>query len=101
MGQYSREQRRVKLKVLIAWEKPWPSYVKLNVDGSAKGQPGEVTGGGIICDDKGNWIVGFTYKVGVLFSLTTELWALYQRLKLCWERGFKKELRMPTVSRSS
>ncbi|EOY16215.1 Uncharacterized protein TCM_035058 [Theobroma cacao] len=67
---YSRKQSKLKHEVLIASKKPEHSYVKLNVDGSAKGQLGTATAGGIIRDGHSNWILGFTYKIGISFFLT-------------------------------
>ncbi|EOY25252.1 Uncharacterized protein TCM_016625 [Theobroma cacao] len=78
-----RAQSRMKSEIMISWEKRNHSFVKLNVDGSAQGQSGLAAAGGLIMDEYGHWIVGFTYKIGITFSLTTELWAMYHGLKLC------------------
>lgn len=39
---------------LVAWSKPSLGYVKLNVDGSYRGNPGSCGGGGVIQDEFGN-----------------------------------------------
>ncbi|EOX97295.1 Uncharacterized protein TCM_006364 [Theobroma cacao] len=78
----NKAQEKLKNEVLISWNKPSPTFVKLNVDGSPKGQPGEAVAGGIIPDDTGEWIVGFIHKIGTTFSPNAELWALFQGLKL-------------------
>ncbi|EOY33605.1 Uncharacterized protein TCM_041535 [Theobroma cacao] len=49
---------------MIVGEKLKQRYVKLNIDGSAKGQSGMAAAGGLIKDENGNWIVGFTFKIG-------------------------------------
>lgn len=85
-----KENHRLKQEVLIAWEKHKNGYVKLNVDGSAKGQPGLAASGGVIRDEYGNWIAGFCQKIGITFSLTAEPWGIYQGLTLCWNRGLRK-----------
>lgn len=46
----------VKKESLISWELPKHSFVKLNVDGSARGQPMLVAAGGVIRDEVGNWL---------------------------------------------
>ncbi|EOY04279.1 Non-LTR retroelement reverse transcriptase-like [Theobroma cacao] len=85
-----REHDAVKKDILISWELPKHSYVKLNVDGSAKGQPGMAAAGGVIRYEVGNWLLGFNYKIGISCSLQAELWALYWGLTLCWDKGFRK-----------
>lgn len=40
------------------WDKPSPGWLKLNVDGSAKG--GEITGVGIVRNHDGDITVGFS-----------------------------------------
>ena len=44
----------------IWWERPPQGWMKLNIDGSAKGNPDLVGCGGVIRDDSGQWIVGFS-----------------------------------------
>lgn len=85
-----RHQRPMKQEMLIAWQPPQHSFVKLNVDGSVTGQPSLVASRGLLRDENGRWILGFTYKVGISFALMSELWALYWGLKLCWDKGYKK-----------
>ncbi|EOY16691.1 Polynucleotidyl transferase, putative [Theobroma cacao] len=86
----NKTQQRVKRDVSISWKKPNKTFVKLSADGSARGQPGGAATGGIIRDDKGEWMLGFIHKIGITFSLNAELWALLQGLNLCWRRGFRK-----------
>ncbi|OMO70991.1 hypothetical protein CCACVL1_18527 [Corchorus capsularis] len=80
---------KLKHELLISWQRPAASFVKVNVDGSAKGNPGLSAAGGLIRDMQANWICGFTYRVGISSSLVAELWAIYHGLSLCWERGFR------------
>ncbi|EOY16798.1 Uncharacterized protein TCM_035679 [Theobroma cacao] len=90
LGFLRREHDAVKKEILISWELPKHLYVKLNVDGSARGQPEMATVGGVITDEVGNWLLGFNYKIGISCSLQVELWALYWGLTLCWDKGFRK-----------
>ena len=41
------------------------------------------SGGGLIRDELGNWVVGFTRKLGRMNSFTAEVWALRDGLLLC------------------
>ena len=67
----------------VRWEKPSTSWVKLNTNGSANASSGSTEGGGLIRDDRGNWIMGFTRKIGKTNSFLAETWALRDGLLLC------------------
>ncbi|KAK9990593.1 hypothetical protein SO802_025578 [Lithocarpus litseifolius] len=69
----------------IKWEKPNTGWVKLNTDGSADVASGTAGGGGLIRDDRGNWIMGFTRKIGKANCFLAEMWALRDGLLLCNE----------------
>ena len=43
----------------IRWERPPQGWMKLNIDGSANGNPGLAGCGGVIRDDARRWIVVF------------------------------------------
>ena len=62
--------------------------MKLNTDGSSLGNPGIAGGGGLIRDDYGRWIVGFSRRIGVTSCFLAELWALRDGLRLCVSRKF-------------
>ncbi|EOY03992.1 Uncharacterized protein TCM_019225 [Theobroma cacao] len=79
-------------EIPASWVKPNLSYVKLNMDGSAKGQPKNAVAGGLVKDEKGNWLLGFAFNIVTSFSLGAELWAILKGLELCWDRGFRKVL---------
>ena len=64
----------------IKWERPIVGWLKLNTDGSSLGNPGLATWGGVIRDGNGNWVVGFTRKIGNTSSFMAELWALHDGL---------------------
>ncbi|KAE8695670.1 hypothetical protein F3Y22_tig00110694pilonHSYRG00213 [Hibiscus syriacus] len=46
--------------------------------------------GGIIQNDQGEWIFGFSRSLGVCSPFWTELWALHDGLKHVWSLGFRK-----------
>ncbi|GLU21496.1 hypothetical protein SLE2022_376300 [Rubroshorea leprosula] len=62
--------------------------MKLNTDGSSLGNPGPYGAGGIFRDHHGNWIVGHSRNVGIAPSLTAELWAIRDGLRLAVDKGF-------------
>lgn len=67
----------------VKWEKPELGWLKLNTDGSWNATSSKASGGGLIRDELGNWVVGFTRKLGRMNSLTAEVWALRDGLLLC------------------
>ncbi|XVF26187.1 hypothetical protein REPUB_Repub13aG0277500 [Reevesia pubescens] len=87
LGKFSAKLR---YEAFISWSKPLTDFVKINVDGSVRGQPRFATTGGVLRDEHGMWISGFTYRIGVACILTAELWAVFQGLLLSWDRGFQK-----------
>ena len=67
----------------IRWEKPDLGWLKLNTDGSFDDLSGVAGGGGLIRDEQGNWLAGYTRKVGRANSFVAEAWALRDGLMLC------------------
>ena len=63
--------------------------MKLNIDGAAKGTPGEASSAGVFRNALSQWIRGFAFHVGIDFALTTELKAILTGLQIAWECGFK------------
>ncbi|GKV53477.1 hypothetical protein SLEP1_g59999 [Rubroshorea leprosula] len=76
--------------VFVGWNPPPPGVVKLNTDGSAVTNPGNAGAGGIFRDDLGNWLLGFYRNIGYTSSLSAELWALRDGLKLAVDKGFSQ-----------
>lgn len=73
----------------IRWERPRSGWRKLNTDGSSLGNPGLVGGGGVIRDEIGNWVAGFSRRIGVTSSFEAELWALRDGLTICVDKNFQ------------
>ena len=68
---------------LVRWEKPPSGWTKLNTDGAALGNPGVAGCGGIVWDERGNWVAGFARKIRIASSFKAELWGLRDGLTLC------------------
>ncbi|GKV13012.1 hypothetical protein SLEP1_g24089 [Rubroshorea leprosula] len=73
---------------LFAWSKPSFGCIKLNTDGASEGNPGPAGAGGVFRDHLGNFIIGFSRKVGFATSLAAELWAIRDGLLIAIHRGF-------------
>ena len=56
----------------VRWEKPSSGWMKLNMDGSSNASLGSAGGGILIRDEWGNWILGFTRRIGNANSFMTE-----------------------------
>lgn len=74
---------------LIKWHFPMPGHLKLNTDGCSKGNPGRASFGGVLRDDRGEWIMGFYGKLPNCASLEAELWGIYRGLKAISDRDLK------------
>ena len=57
---------------------------KLNTDGSFMGSSGQVGCGGVVRDEHGGWVAGFTRHIGATSSFVAELWGLREGLNLCY-----------------
>lgn len=63
--------------------KPPEGWVKLNTDGSVDGDSGLACCGGVIRDAEGQWLRGFSKKIGTTTSFAAELWGLRIGLLIC------------------
>ena len=68
---------------LVRWEKPPSGWTKSNTDGASLGDSGVAGCGGIVRDEKGNWVAGFTRRIGITNSFKAELWGLQDGLTMC------------------
>lgn len=69
--------------IQVKWFAPPVNWYKVNSDGSSLGNPGLTGGGGLIRNDKGEWIRGFARAIGSTTSAAAELWALRDGIRLC------------------
>ena len=65
-------------------------WLKLNTDGAANGVLGLAGGGGVVRDENGNWVIGFSRRLGKASSFLAELWALRDGLLLCQQLNSPK-----------
>ncbi|KAF7805280.1 non-LTR retroelement reverse transcriptase-like [Senna tora] len=69
----------------IKWNPPCNGWIKLNVDGSYWQHTDTISCGGVLRDEQGRWIKGFTKKMGRGNSNLAEAWAVLTGLKMAWD----------------
>ncbi|KAJ0074622.1 hypothetical protein Patl1_37562 [Pistacia atlantica] len=75
---------------LIYWRKPAEGWIKLNVDGCCRGNPGNCGGGGVIQDVRGIFRRAFSSSFGHGTNNEAELRALLAGISLCKKLGFNQ-----------
>lgn len=76
----------------IGWKPPPPSFFKLNTDGSARGNPGMASVGGLLRDPRGAWVGSFSRAICFTNSMAAELWGLRDGLVLAKNLNIRKLL---------
>lgn len=76
----------------IGWKPPPPSFFKLNTDGSARGNPGMASVGGLLRDHRGAWVGSFSRAICFTNSMAAELWGLRDGLVLAKNLNIRKLL---------
>ena len=66
----------------VRWERPPEGRSKLNTDGAVMGSTGLAGCGGIVRDNHGGWLAGFSRRIWITNSFMTELWGLRDGLIL-------------------
>ncbi|KAM5585435.1 MATH domain and coiled-coil domain-containing protein [Rosa sericea] len=61
---------------------------RLNVAGSRGIGSRSIGGGGVIRNEKGEWVAGFAENLGTGRVVEAKLWALYRGLELAWKSGW-------------
>ncbi|XP_010522729.1 PREDICTED: uncharacterized protein LOC104801226 isoform X2 [Tarenaya hassleriana] len=74
----------------LSWMPPPSKWVKLNVQRTLKPESDLTGSAGIARDESGRWVCGYVVNLKNLSELSADLWAVYQGLKLLWDRGFRK-----------
>ncbi|CAL2237692.1 unnamed protein product [Prunus armeniaca] len=79
------------LRNLQSKRKIAPTYgvCKINTDGSRNSDSRFIGAGGLLRDNYGAWIKGFSVNLGVGSVLEVELWGIFWGLHLAWEAGFR------------
>lgn len=75
---------------IVKWLKPAEGSVKLNVDGSYRGNLGRMGAGGIIHDNKANMLLAFLVGLGHGTHNAAEFMAVLYGLQYCKEMGLMK-----------
>lgn len=77
-------------EVVIRWEPPRTGFVKINTDGAAHYTTGKATAGGLCRGENGQWLFGFSARLGNVSAQQAEVQAIWQGLEMAWTRGFRK-----------
>ncbi|KAL4378986.1 hypothetical protein GQ457_02G000930 [Hibiscus cannabinus] len=80
------------LQTKTRWLKPPLGWCKLNTDGAVSVRNGEASCGGVVRDNLGGWLIGFSKKIGICSTFEAELWGLYEGLSAAWMIGVDKLL---------
>ncbi|KAL4359579.1 hypothetical protein AHAS_Ahas08G0091500 [Arachis hypogaea] len=83
-------QRRGRIERNVQWNPPPAGWIKLNSDGTTQGNLGTIGCGGILRDEEGRWIAGFSHKIGVGTAFMAELCGVKKGLEITWTMGFRK-----------
>lgn len=78
--------RQVKL---VTWKFPGTGKIKLNTDGSSRGNPGPAGFGGVFKEERGHWVLGFYGRLADCTSLEAELWGIFRGLELVQSQGME------------
>ena len=73
----------------IRWHPPPSPFLKLNMDGSALGNPRLAGVGGVLRDHWSRWISSFSLHVGLATNNLAELAAVRRGLEMAWDKGTK------------
>ncbi|GAU51253.1 hypothetical protein TSUD_412460, partial [Trifolium subterraneum] len=74
----------------IKWIYPAKGWVCLNTDGAAKSDTGIAGCGGILRNDNGIWICGFSKFLGNTSAYMAEVWGLYEGLSMARNLGIER-----------
>ncbi|KAL4597620.1 hypothetical protein ACB092_11G002700 [Castanea dentata] len=69
------------------WERPGQGKLKLNIHGLAQWHSGLAGGGGVLRDDQGNWVLGYSRKIGRTTTILAGWQALRDGLHLCLSKN--------------
>ncbi|XP_048422897.1 probable LRR receptor-like serine/threonine-protein kinase At4g29180 [Pyrus x bretschneideri] len=71
----------------LLWRSPSQSWIKINIDGAARGSPGVATFGGIFWDFTGHSLGCFAGSISLASSLDAELRVVIHVVSLAWYKG--------------
>lgn len=61
--------------------------IKVNVDGSSLSNPGRSDFGGLIRNNNGDWLLGFSEFCGITSCLAAELYVIFHGLRVAYDAG--------------
>ncbi|GAU36490.1 hypothetical protein TSUD_316160 [Trifolium subterraneum] len=73
----------------VAWIPPTATCLKLNNDGFSFENPGCAGFGGLIRNDIGEWMHGFSGSCCHASNILAELYAILEGLQLAWNLGYR------------
>ncbi|XP_058071074.1 uncharacterized protein LOC131220118 [Magnolia sinica] len=73
--------------LVVNWRRPPCGWVKINIDGSARGNPGMSGGGGVCRNEKDVLLFTFSEEYGLGSNIRAELRAIHNGLYHCISRG--------------
>ena len=71
------------------WHRPPKGWKKLNTDGCVQCESLKVRVGGVLKDEDGAYIQGFSINLGCCSVEAAELWAILHGMKMAWEVSSK------------
>ncbi|TXG74132.1 hypothetical protein EZV62_002711 [Acer yangbiense] len=71
------------------WRPPSSLWIKVNIDGCSKGNPGAGACSGVFRDDKANFKGGFSLFIGHCTSFVAEMKAVIFAINIALEHGFR------------
>ena len=86
---YHKKTKGTKVTKIIYQHPPQPPFVTLNTYGNSKYNPSKVGVGGVVSDNKGRWIKGFSIHTGISSNNIAEIQAVRYGLKMAQELGYK------------
>ncbi|KAL0413202.1 UNVERIFIED_CONTAM: putative ribonuclease H protein [Sesamum radiatum] len=72
---------------LVWWTTPTNGWMKLNCDGTSKGNPGPSGAAGVIRDSSGGFCVAFHEFLGEQANIFAELYAVVRGVELAMDYG--------------
>ena len=84
---YANAANHNRVSCMVRWSCLPAEFVKINVDGSAMNNLRHAGFGGVIRNDVGEWVIGFSGYPSSSTNLHAELKAVWFGLQLAWDRG--------------
>ena len=61
----------------------------MNTDGVCSELHGLAGCGGLVRNEDGQWVAGFSKRIGITSNFAAELWGLHKGLKLCYNLNIR------------